>query len=84
MNECWASRLLHVRPLSELAERRTLHDGRPCVRSSSGFINRRYLESVSHAFEYLHFQSASVDHILERSVLDDGTPPSLESLLSRL
>ena len=83
-NGCQASRLLHVRPLSELAERRSLHDGRPCVRSTSGFINRRHLESVAHAFEYLHSQSASVDHIFERSVLDDGTPSSLENLLSRL
>ena len=81
---CWASPLLAIRSVSELSERRSRFAGRPRVRASSGFMPRRYLESVKHAIDYMNLQNVSLNHHFARSALDDGTPSSPEDLMSRL
>ena len=81
---CWATPLIGIRTVSELSERRSCFDGRPHVRKCSGFMPRRYLESVRNALDFLHVQKVPLNHLFDRSIFDDGTPSSPEDLLSRL
>ena len=45
--ETWAARVSAIRPLSELEERRQVFGRRPHTRVGSGFIRRRWFESVA-------------------------------------
>ena len=49
----WLARLAALRSLEELVERRAANFGRPRTRSASGFVRKRWFESVPDARAWL-------------------------------
>ena len=52
-NACWSTRVLDVRPSSEVNSLRAFHGGRPQTRALSGFCSRRWTDGVHAAWIFL-------------------------------
>ena len=48
-NACFVAQLNGIMPNSELSERRSLNSGRPCTRTSPGFIVRRWWDGFDNS-----------------------------------
>ena len=70
-SKTWASRVMSLRTPAELAERRAV-SGTPMTRSASGWVCRRWFESVQYACEY------------RQNSIDLRTPPRSTLPLARL
>ena len=80
---CWSNRVLAIRSSHELAQRRSLNQGRPRTRNSPGFCCRRWTDGVDPAFKYLKSLGAVPDKLYDQldELLQSGLPHDQENWL---